>query len=732
VSSYAVTVTPGNEGQIKSNLDAGNDVELQSGQTYILSKSEWIYLNDPDNDSRTLNGNGATLELDGTFNNIEYDAGTLHNSPHINSSPSPTQEAFAIYIGPGRSGITIKNLKIKLDADTEYSKVVRAISMVRALNITIENVEVTGSTIGPIIDIVDSHNIKIFNSKIYDVVATGNISSEPTTAKPNLTGILIDDVDLFSSSEQREDESMHSTNINIYNNKIQNLRMYNLTYNDGSTNKLVENQTDAINIQRGQNISVLNNLITDVDEGIDLFSSHGLVLNNTIYLSSTYCVYDEIDCSTTSAGIKMVHGAAHNQVYNNLVKNRNIAVMHESSYSPGNLGNCSTKNSITKCHGVYGNYTLFNSFIGSYNKYIRVSYGTGNATASSNFFFANSGATNSSDCPGSCSETNHYNGSPLYNFEPDFILTGDFHQNGKATDLAIYKKSTGKTDLFFRTRDGVFEDIDDQNPRTDEEGFNFDLSQNGVCKLTACNDQVYCPPNNIKSGCESALQNMEYVFTGRFFVGSAPYNKTDLLYLDTSGSYVIDRFQRNDGNGTFSQFSHELGAVNTISAIYEKVVAGDFNGDGKTDLFFHSTNDGNSRGYRNDDSNGTSNIEWSSMSNEITPSKIDNESGNAIVAIKTGDFNGDGKTDLLFVWYDGTNKIFLGNNGLTFSTEKQITSSTGQINGIASENDITVMDIDGDGYDDIIFLLSTSLKRTYMCTGCSSSTLSYTVKEQNF
>ena len=60
-----------------------------------------------------------------------------------------------------------------------------------------------------------------------------------------------------------------------------------------------------------------------------------------------------------------------------------------------------------------------------------------------------------------------------------------------------------------------------------------------------------------------------------------------------------------------------------------------------------------------------------------------------------GDFNGDGKQDLVVVNYEGAVNVLLGNGDGTFQTAI-ITSS-----GDAGVNDVTTRDFNGDGKTDL-------------------------------
>ena len=92
-----------------------------------------------------------------------------------------------------------------------------------------------------------------------------------------------------------------------------------------------------------------------------------------------------------------------------------------------------------------------------------------------------------------------------------------------------------------------------------------------------------------------------------------------------------------------------MGQAYSIYGTYTDVIPGDFNGDGKTDLFFWA------RGWAPD-----ALLRGSGSAPYLTagPPTIINEFYDTIVP---GDFNGDGKTDLyLITWGAGADKIWNG------------------------------------------------------------------------
>ncbi|MBI1902876.1 MAG: VCBS repeat-containing protein [Planctomycetia bacterium] len=676
-----VIVQPGNESQIAVELNGGNNVELVAGQVYNLSANEAIVINAA---NVVLDGKGAVLRLDTSFNNYKYNPLIVHGKVHTEPA-APLRDAFGIYIAPSSQNVTIKNLKI--DRVSVSGSVVRSIGVVKANGLTIQNVEFTGNTIGPVIDIVDCHHVTVADCNIHDVTAEdGNQTLELQGGKPNLTGILVDDVDLLIPVELRKDAAYHSNDVRILNGLIKNLSMHS-SVNDAMNQQLGINdntqQTDGINVQRGFDYHILNNVIVNVDEGIDTFAFRGVIRDNVIKLSPY---------KPSSAGIKFVHGASHNLAMGNLIVNRDISTMLESSRVA----------SLTGSQGVYGNVIIYNTSIGSGSHLHRIGAAQNAVSPQRNLMLKNSGGKNSSDIGSG-------NGNVFYSSasaEPDLVLLANLHLSGAKKDIAAYFRSAGKMDVYFKTTDAGFENYD------------TDAVADAICR-------------GKPAQCHDWNRNMTHVLCGRFFNHQPQQPDVEFLFMNLSGS-AFDRFQRNDGNHRFSQYSYELEAQ-LLGSGFENALAADFNGDGRTDVLLHSTDDGASRLYRNDDQADTANrLEFSRLSNPIEPSAIRSGSGNSLVALKAGDFNGDGIADLFALWFNGRSTIFQGSSDLRFATRYQLTGDFGAINGMRDPDDVQVYDYNMDGRDDVLFKMGSDLKRLFLSEEDDEGAISFSFRNINF
>lgn len=173
--------------------------------------------------------------------------------------------------------------------------------------------------------------------------------------------------------------------------------------------------------------------------------------------------------------------------------------------------------------------------------------------------------------------------------------------------------------------------------------------------------------------------------------------KTDLIFIfqHWNGSGLTIRTKFSNGDGTYSSATASLGDG---SGVHEyPTLAGDMNGDGKTDLvfIFNSINDGLVVRTKMSDGNGSF-IEYQDI--------LGDGSGVHEYPTLIGDVNGDGKSDLIFIFNSNS-------NGLTIRTK--ISNGDGTYTGhqnILGDGDgvhkypTLIGDVNGDSKLDLIFV----------------------------
>lgn len=143
-------------------------------------------------------------------------------------------------------------------------------------------------------------------------------------------------------------------------------------------------------------------------------------------------------------------------------------------------------------------------------------------------------------------------------------------------------------------------------------------------------------------------------------------------------------------NGTQVASSGTIGTINAAGG-WSLADVGDFNGDGKTDLLFLNST---TKGVAEWQLNGTQLVAGPQVG--VMPSGFHFAS--------TGDFNGDGKTDLLMI-NDTTHDVSVWEmNG----TQVMLSATVGTINAAAGWHFAAVGDFNGDGKTDLFFLNDTT------------------------
>ncbi len=259
------------------------------------------------------------------------------------------------------------------------------------------------------------------------------------------------------------------------------------------------------------------------------------------------------------------------------------------------------------------------------------------------------------------------------------VKLGDFNGDGKTDALRLSGWNTGTTDVYLSQGDGTFA-----------------ASILGPSLLVANPDTPWSP------------LDLKRVRLGDFNGDG----KTDILRLSGWNTGTTDVYL-SQGDGTFSTsiLGPSLGVTNPdawAALDLARVQVGDFNGDGKTDILrLSGWNTGTTDVYLSQgDGTFAASILGPSLlvANPDTPwSTLD------LNRVRLGDFNGDGKTDILRLsgWNTGTTDVYLSQGDGTFAA-----SVLGPSLGVTNPDTwaaldlarVQVGDFNGDGKTDILRL----------------------------
>jgi len=169
-------------------------------------------------------------------------------------------------------------------------------------------------------------------------------------------------------------------------------------------------------------------------------------------------------------------------------------------------------------------------------------------------------------------------------------------------------------------------------------------------------------------------------------IGAGDFNgdgQADILWQNTNGT-IREWLGQKDGS-----FVGNIDHVNFIPAAGEHVVGtGDFNGDGIDDILWQS-----------DSGVVTDSLGQSDGSFVDNSAKVNITTGTSWHVIGTGDFNGDGQSDILWRNDNGTIREWLGQTDGTFA------GNTAHVNFAppAGAHVVSIGDYNGDAIDDILW-----------------------------
>ncbi|MEQ1906383.1 MAG: FG-GAP-like repeat-containing protein, partial [Pirellulaceae bacterium] len=282
-----------------------------------------------------------------------------------------------------------------------------------------------------------------------------------------------------------------------------------------------------------------------------------------------------------------------------------------------------------------------------------------------------------------------YTGS-IIGFES--VSTGDFNGDGR-DDLMFHKATTGVNRWYFSRTDGTFDFMENRivpgavvafnNVKTGD--FNGDGRTDVMFRKTTTGDnRLYFSraDGNLDVVSNTIATNLiNSVFNNLVTGDFNGDNRDDLVFSSTSTGSNRWFYSRADGGFDFVDNRIAPGSANG----YDHVVSGDFNGDGLDDLMFHATSSGANRWFL---SRADGNL-------DIIDNRIGESSANGYDHVVSGDFNGDGRDDLMFhATSSGANRWFLSraDGNLDYVDDRILASK------VSNEfSNLLAGDFDGDG-----------------------------------
>ena len=243
-----------------------------------------------------------------------------------------------------------------------------------------------------------------------------------------------------------------------------------------------------------------------------------------------------------------------------------------------------------------------------------------------------------------------------------------------------------------------------------------------VTNLTANLTAYSAKPFITTFPCGGAINTSSFAAKVDFTTGTSPFSVST---GDFDGDGKADLAVANGSSNTVSVFRN-TGSSGTISFATkvdfttgtnpQSVSTGDFDGDGKTDLAVTNQNSNTVSVLRNTGNSGT--ISFSA--------KVDFTTGTSPSSVSTGDLDGDGKPDLAIANLNSGTVSVLRNTGSTgvISFATKVDNTTGTTQPIS----VSTADLDGDGKMDIAVANAGSNGVSVFRNTGSIGTISFAVK----
>lgn len=304
---------------LQKAVDSGNKVVLGEGKTYLINKTIVM----PSN-SAIVGSKGSVVLLGSAgFNNTSPSEGIYRASAvgFLLGTPGSNPPT-------GPSNVTLSGFRITKTYNKNFSG--EAVVLWGASKVDLKNLVIDNFSNGSVIDIQASRSVLVSGN----IIESSTLDLDTCMATHlcgQLTGISVDG----------NAGANVSATIIIAGNTIRNLTVSSAFLAKGGY------QTDGITIAHiaTNNVSIIDNQISNVGEGIDMFGNTLTVKRNTV--TDAYAF-----------GLKLIHGASDNLLESNTIVRAGLAgiiVSGSSSASTDAARNTVQKNSIvdTGASGVW-------------------------------------------------------------------------------------------------------------------------------------------------------------------------------------------------------------------------------------------------------------------------------------------------------------------------------------------------------------------------------------------
>jgi len=602
--------------RIQAILDHGNTVTLRPERTYLIRHKLWLR-----SGSGIVTPAGqprARLLMTRDFNNVS----TVWWE-------GARQDSVGMVAARGVRNVTLTNFALQREfLDGTH---VLGIWLQGASDVLISGLDVSQFSIGQMIEVESSNNVTIRNSYFHDSwFSQCHVPEGATECRGQLTAIEIDNNKLTDSSGA----SYGSKNVVIANNRIRNLRVR-APYPDY--------ETDGITVlHKASRVVIAGNDIENVGEGMDIFANGAKVYDNKVQGAILF-------------GIKLIHGASFNDVTQNTVVRSGLAgiVVAGTPCEPGPAG----PNDCAKYSDIRGNLFYKNAIDGA---------GNFDAVCNGGDF----------DFPRYCgSHRSGYAFQVMANHGGAGV--GRLPRKTFFVDNEILVRPGGSMAGVLQVS-GVTDAPGD--PRGDYDTY-YEGNRVSFLDGAPAIEQVRSEPGQTVHYDPLAPETVLSLETNRDGARGL------FLHRSLSGD---NRLLQSAGLGVF--LSTNIIDPRAINGLPDLVRTGDFNGDGRSDLVFVWKSLGVVR-----QCNALADGTFGPLAVPFAPNEIQGDVG----AVLAADFNDDGYDDLIFVYpKTGDNRLFEG--GVSGFVRRDAPIGTKMAGGDYS--DALAGDFNGDGKSDVIFL----------------------------